>query len=104
VSDETDKAAPSAREEEKPAPEKAAGCSHPVKIRIDTPGATVEVEAHAGLHEVAQVALGLFHQAGGWPQDNSRSAGFASAERRDFPPAQPSSMDWAPGGYPVQYP
>ncbi|WP_306215757.1 hypothetical protein [Actinoplanes sp. RD1] len=74
------------------------------KVKIETPGATVEVEAHAGLEEVARVALQLFHQAGGWPQEPPRASGFASTERRDTPPAQASSMPWAPGGYPVQSP
>lgn len=74
------------------------------KVRIDTPGASVEIEAHADLDVVAGTALRLFQQAGGWPRENTRAAGFATAERRDTPAAQPSSMEWAPGGYPVQYP
>ncbi|MEV7625100.1 hypothetical protein [Actinoplanes sp. NPDC089786] len=74
------------------------------KIRIETPGATIEVEAKESLDVVARTALDLFHRAGGWPQENVRAAGFATAERRDSPAAQPSSMPWAPGAYPIQSP
>jgi hypothetical protein len=74
------------------------------KVRIETPGATVEVEASESLDTVAAVALRLFREAGGWPKEETRSAGFAHAERRDTPPTQASSMPWAPGAYPVQTP
>ncbi|MBN1173318.1 MAG: hypothetical protein JXA67_14185 [Micromonosporaceae bacterium] len=74
------------------------------KVRIDTPGVTVDIEAHETLGVVAATALRLFSEAGGWPQDRSRSAGFAQIERRETPPAQASSMEWAPGSYPVQMP
>jgi len=73
------------------------------KVRIETPGATVEVEAHEPLDTVSAVALRLFREAGGWPQEATRAAGFASTDRRDTPAAQASSMDWAPGAYPVQH-
>ncbi len=78
--------------------------THATKVKIETPGATVEIEAQAGLEEVAQTALRLFHQAGGWPRENTHAAGFAAAERRDTPPVQPSGMYSAPGSYPVQLP
>ncbi len=76
------------------------------KVRIETPGATVEVEAHEPLDTVSAVALRLFREAGGWPQEEARAAGFASAERRATPAVQASSMDTmdsAPGAYPVQH-
>jgi hypothetical protein len=76
----------------------------PTKVRIDTPGATIEIEANEPLAEVVATALRLFHEAGGWPQVNSRAAGFAQTERRDTYPAQPSSMPYAPGSYPIQLP
>jgi hypothetical protein len=74
------------------------------KVRIETPGATVEIEAHEALDIVAATALRLFREAGGWPQEKVRSAGFAQTERRDTPPTQASSMEYAPGAYPVQTP
>lgn len=76
----------------------------PTKVRIETPGATIDIEAHEPLSEVVATALRLFHEAGGWPQEQTRSAGFAQTERRDFPPPQSSSMPYAPGAYPVQSP
>jgi len=78
--------------------------SSPTKVRIDTPGASIEIEANESLAEVVATALRLFHEAGGWPQVNSRSAGFAQAERRETYPVQPSSMPYGPGSYPVQLP
>ncbi|MDW5327910.1 hypothetical protein [Plantactinospora sp. KLBMP9567] len=80
------------------------GSASPTKVRIDTPGATIEIEANESLAEVVATALRLFHEAGGWPQVNSRSAGFAQAERRETYPVQPSSMPYGPGSYPVQMP
>lgn len=74
------------------------------KVRIDTPGVTVDIEAHEPLDVVAGTAIRLFNEAGGWPQDHGRSSGFAHIERRETPPAQASSMEWAPGSYPVQMP
>ncbi|MEE6310041.1 hypothetical protein V1634_24715 [Plantactinospora veratri] len=85
----------------KPNPDNSA---HPTKVRIDTPGASIEIEADEPLAEVVATALRLFHEAGGWPQVNSRSAGFAQAERRETHPVQPSSMPYGPGSYPVQMP
>ncbi|MEV4629266.1 hypothetical protein AB0J90_23690 [Micromonospora sp. NPDC049523] len=76
----------------------------PTKVRIETPGATIDIEAHEPLGEVVDTALRLFHEAGGWPREQVRSAGFAQTERRDFPPPQSSSMPYAPGAYPVQSP
>lgn len=78
--------------------------SNPTKVRIDTPGATIEIEANEPLAEVVATALRLFHEAGGWPQVVTRSAGFTQAERRETPPVQPSSMPYGPGAYPVQMP
>ncbi|AVT40221.1 hypothetical protein [Plantactinospora sp. BB1] len=80
------------------------GSASPTKVRIDTPGATIEIEANESLAEVVATALRLFHEAGGWPQVNSRSAGFAQAERRETHPVQPSSMPYGPGSYPIQMP
>ncbi|MFD0972595.1 hypothetical protein [Plantactinospora endophytica] len=100
--------APDGRE---PAPAESAAArslgdnsANPTKVRIDTPGATIEIEANESLAEVVATALRLFHEAGGWPQVNSRSAGFAQAERRETYPVQPSSMPYGPGSYPVQMP
>ncbi|WP_329102771.1 hypothetical protein OG792_24830 [Micromonospora sp. NBC_01699] len=76
----------------------------PTKVRIETPGASIDIEAHEPLAEVVDTALRLFHEAGGWPREQTRSAGFAQTERRDFPPPQSSSMPYAPGAYPVQLP
>jgi len=78
--------------------------AHQTKVRIDTPGATIEIEANEPLAEVVATALRLFHEAGGWPQVPYRSAGFVQAERRDTLPVQPSSMPYGPGAYPVQMP
>jgi hypothetical protein len=72
------------------------------RVKIDTPGATIEVEADDPLAEVADRALELFRQAGGWPQQQGAAIGFAATERRSTPPVQPSGMRWAPGPYPVQ--
>ncbi|RKR87366.1 hypothetical protein BDK92_1641 [Micromonospora pisi] len=76
----------------------------PTKVRIETPGASIDIEAHEPLGEVVATALRLFHEAGGWPRENTRSAGFAQTERRDSPSTQASSMPYAPGAYPVQLP
>ena len=75
---------------------------HSTKVRIETPGATIEIDAKAELDVVARTALRLFHEAGGWPREDVRSAGFATAERRDTPTVQPGSMPWAPGAHSVQ--
>ncbi|MFK3979700.1 hypothetical protein ACI2K4_04895 [Micromonospora sp. NPDC050397] len=74
------------------------------KVRIDTPGATVEIEANEPLDSVVRTALRLFHEAGGWPQQSNRGTGFAQLERRDTPTTQASAMPYAPGAYPVQLP
>jgi len=74
------------------------------KVRIDTPGVTIDIEASESLECVAATALRLFRDAGGWPKDQNRSTGFAQIERRDAPPAQASSMREAPGAYPIQAP
>jgi len=74
------------------------------KVRVDTPGATVEIEAHEPLEQVVATAMRLFHEAGGWPQESRYAAGFAQIERRDTPPVQASSMPYGPGPYPVQAP
>ncbi|MGI5211401.1 hypothetical protein [Plantactinospora sp. CA-290183] len=77
---------------------------HPTKVRIETPGATIDIEANEPLAEVVATALRVFHEAGGWPQVNRGSAGFAQLERRDTHPVQPSSMPYGPGAYPIQTP
>jgi hypothetical protein len=74
------------------------------KVRIDTPGVTIDIEASESLECVAATALRLFREAGGWPKDQNRATGFAQIERRDAPPAQASSMREAPGAYPIQAP
>ncbi|MBB4961571.1 hypothetical protein [Micromonospora polyrhachis] len=74
------------------------------KVRVDTPGVTVEIEAHEPLEQVVTTAMRLFHEAGGWPQESRYAAGFAQVERRDTPPTQASSMPYGPGPYPVQAP
>ena len=74
------------------------------KVRIDTPGVSVDIEAHEPLDTVAATAMRLFREAGGWPQDTSRSPGFSMLERRDTPPTQASAMPHAPGPYPTQMP
>jgi hypothetical protein len=74
------------------------------KVRIDTPGVSIEIEAHEPLDSVVTTAMRLFHEAGGWPQHSSHAAGFTQLERRDTPPAQASAMPDAPGAYPVQLP
>ena len=78
--------------------------AHPTKVRIDTPGVSIEVEAHEPLDVVAATAMRLFQEAGGWPQEPLRTSGFVQAERRDSPPAQASGMPHGPGPYPVQFP
>lgn len=56
------------------------------KVRIDTPGVTVEIEADDTLNEVTDKALKTFHEAGGWPQQQpGRVLGF------QVPPATASS-------------
>lgn len=94
---------PSRGKSEHPTPASGSS-SNPTKVRIDTPGASIEIEANESLAEVVATALRLFHEAGGWPQVDSRSAGFAQAERRETYPVQPSSMPYGPGSYPVQLP
>lgn len=78
--------------------------SHATKVRIDTPGVSIELEAHESLETVAATAMRLFHEAGGWPRENTRAAGFVQSERRDSPPVQPSAMPYGPGPYPIQAP
>ena len=71
------------------------------KVRIDSPGVTVEIDAEEPLDVVLPKAMGAFHDAGGWPRESGPAFGF-QAERRSTPPAQPSGMRWAPGPYPIQ--
>jgi hypothetical protein len=78
--------------------------AHPTKVRIDTPGVSIELEAHEPLDAVAATAMRLFQEAGGWPQEPLRTSGFVQTERRDSPPVQASAMPQGPGPYPVQYP
>jgi hypothetical protein len=77
---------------------------HVTKVRIDTPGVTVEVDADGNLADVAARALQLYRDAGGWPQPAGAAVGFASTERRPAAAVQPSGMRCAPGPYPVQTP
>lgn len=72
------------------------------RVKIDTPGVTVEIEAAEPVSELAEKALELFHRAGGWPQQKTGSVGFAVTERRPSLDAQPSSMPMYPHPYPVQ--
>lgn len=72
------------------------------RVRIDTPGVTVEIEAAEPVSDLAEKALDLFHRAGGWPQHKTGSVGFAVTERRPSLDAQPSSMPAYPHPYPVQ--
>lgn len=58
------------------------------KVRIDTPGATIEVEADGDLAEVSDQALELFREAGGWPRGDGPAFGF-SQERRYSPSVYP---------------
>lgn len=72
------------------------------KVKIDSPGISIELEAEEPMAAVTARALELFHEAGGWPRPRSASTGFASTERRSTAPVQASSMWDAPGPYPVQ--
>lgn len=73
------------------------------KVKIDTPGVTVEVEADGELSDVAAKALQVFTEAGGWPQPTQGPAtGFQLTDRRWTPPTQSSSMHQSPGPYPIQ--
>lgn len=62
--------------------------TQPVKVKTDTPGVTVEIEATGTLDAVAKKALRLFQDAGGWPQPTPSAVGF-SAERRGTWDAHP---------------
>ena len=72
------------------------------KVRIDSPGVTVEIEADGTLDEVTDKALHAFREAGGWPQPRPGPAFGFHADRRWTPPAQPSGMNRSPGPYPIQ--
>lgn len=76
----------------------------PTKVRIETPGATIDIEAHEPLGEVVATALRLFHEAGGWPREQTRSAGFAQTERRDFPRPSPARCRTPPAPTPSSHP
>lgn len=53
-----------------------------VKVKIDTPGATIELEAEGDLDTVSAEALRLFNAAGGWPQIRTLTTGFGSGQER----------------------
>lgn len=72
------------------------------KVRIDSPGITIEVEADDPLDACAAKALALFEEAGGWPRRDETTAFGFTAERRPHPAAQPSSMPGFPHPYPIQ--
>jgi hypothetical protein len=60
--------------------------SNTVKVVIDTPGVSVTIEtADQPTAEVAGLALQLYRDAGGWPQERRISAGFTHLD-------QPSEM------------
>lgn len=63
------------------------------KVRIDTPGVTIEIESDEPLSSVSRKALQLFKRAGGWPQsDPGPASGFASTDRRWSPQSNGSAM------------
>lgn len=63
------------------------------KVRIDTPGTTIEIESDEPLSVVSRKALKLFERAGGWPQDgHGPAAGFSAMERRWTPESNGSAM------------
>lgn len=72
------------------------------RVRIDTPGATIEIESDEPLSVVSRKALKLFERAGGWPQDgHGPAAGFSAMERRWTPESNGSAMlsPPAPAGF-----
>lgn len=69
------------------------------RVKIDTPGVTVELDGDGSVHELSREALRLFRKAGGWPQGVEGPAYGFAVEKRTTPPAQPSAMRWAPGPY-----
>lgn len=75
------------------------------EVIIDTHGPTITIKAAGTLDEVLTAALKAFHEARvHFPGPNKDTAGHVgfSGQLRDTPPAQPSSMYWAPGPYPIQ--
>lgn len=53
------------------------------RVKIDTPGVTVEIDANeASVKELAEQALQLYRDAGGWPQTEHEGIGFAATEKR----------------------
>lgn len=75
------------------------------KIVIDTHGPTITIESEESLGEVLDAAMRAFdHARQFFPGHRSETAGSAVGftERRGTPPAQPSSMRWLPGQYPIQ--
>lgn len=52
-------------------------------VTIDTPGVTITITTTGTIDQVADRALRLFRDAGGWPQHGHGSAGFAHVERAD---------------------
>jgi hypothetical protein len=70
------------------------------RVKIDTPGVTVELDGDGSVHDLARQALRLFRRAGGWPPGNDGPAtGFASAERREDARYQAHGDAWQ---YPVR--
>lgn len=80
-----------------------------VEVCIDTPGPTITVKAAVPLADAEAAALRIYdHTRRDWPRQAPQpgmvhGVGF-QGEIRDTPDAQPSSMYWAPGQYPVQPP
>lgn len=72
------------------------------RVRIDSPGITIDLDADEPMDAVTTKALEVFHAAGGWPQTGVGPAFGFAAELRHTPPAQPSGMPCAPGPYPTQ--
>lgn len=81
------------------------------EIIIDTSGPTITIRAAVPLDEAVAAAERLYQRAAQdypprrpEPQPGlAHGVGF-QGELRDTPPAQPSSMYWAPGQYPIQTP
>lgn len=79
------------------------------EVTIDTHGPTITVKAAESLEVVLDAALRAYERASRDYPLRTDHPGLAygvgfHGELRDTPPAQPSSMAWAPGQYPIQMP
>lgn len=72
------------------------------RVRIDSPGITIDLDADEPMDAVTTKALEVFHKAGGWPRTSVGPAFGFAAELRHTPAAQPSGMPCAPAPYPAQ--